>query len=760
VNTNCLGESQVIDLLNGAASSGASLSHIDGCDECRQVLSAMATGALRPAMLGRYVIGETIGAGASGVVYRAFDPLLDRDVAVKLLYRSALAWDHARLEAALRREAQAMARVRHPNVVTVHDVGWHDGRAYVAMALIDGGALRRHLGPLPWRRALEIFSRAGEGLHAVHRAGLLHRDFKPENVMLDKDGGVFLTDLGLARGLGAGSDGAVGTPLYMAPEQLRGAALDARADLYSFSATFYEALAGERPFAGESVAALAAAIRRGPASLPKRAAPRWLAAAIVRGLAYDKNQRPPDMAALLAALRPKPKRWPVAIAAAAALVGITAFMHAPKCDGGAEALRPIWNSTREKSVSAAFTALTGNNTAAPLAVARLRTFAERFALTDRQICEASAVGRQSSELLDQRMQCLATDLAGFAAGLSLIENATPDPMSLVATLPDPRDCATAPPRLPLPAEPDLRKKIGEAEARVAEADAATEAGRPQDAQAALEKLRGEIAELSYPPLSAKEKYEWGKAVSLKDPPATWDALREAGRQAEVGRDDRVRLQALLQRIVIASYWGKFDDAEALAADASALLARLGTPADLAVQLEVARSKIDQCRNAMLAAEAHMARAMALERARPESSSLTQLSLEAQMCVMQAGAGHPQTAMHTCEAAERGIAAAYGPWHTRLSVVYSGWGIAASALGQYAFALSVNDKQLAINERHYGAHNPMLASALMSRSTALAGLHRHREAIAALDRAEALFPKGSDALELKEVAEAKRALTTQ
>jgi len=277
----------------------------------------------QPDRIGRYLVLRTVGHGGMGVVYAAYDPQLDRKIAIKrLLVASPTAQQR------MRREAQALARLSHPNVVSVYEVDFDEGGAYLAMAFIAGVSLRVWLGERV-REVPEIlgaFMQAGRGLAAAHAAGLMHRDFKPDNALVDNRGHVYVCDFGLARAPGAAAEatdivttseaaaessgvlsrsmtqsGAVlGTPAYMAPEQHAGLAADARADIYSFCVSLYEALYGERPFVGEDLAARKSQrLSRPPAD---RGVPTWLHAVVARGLDPDPARRWPDMEGLLAAL--------------------------------------------------------------------------------------------------------------------------------------------------------------------------------------------------------------------------------------------------------------------------------------------------------------------------------------------------------------------------------------------------------------------------------------------------------------------------
>ncbi|MBK6920799.1 MAG: serine/threonine protein kinase [Deltaproteobacteria bacterium] len=282
-----------------------------------------------PAAIGRYVVTGKLGAGGMGVVYRAFDPQLQRTVAIKLV-RPRRARDPAAAEhhARLLREARALAALSHPNVVPVFDVGEHDGGMFVAMQLIEGDNMQRWLAreQPPWRRILGVFRAAGRGLAAAHTAGLVHRDFKPANVLVGDDGRVRVVDFGLARAALGEDERAegrldpelfgsvtqvgvlVGTPLYMAPEQFVGGAADARADQYAFCVAFFEALYGHAPFVGPELRPMLAAKRRG--QVPPRPAhgrgadvPQALHDVIARGLQPDPARRFGNMPDLLRELR-------------------------------------------------------------------------------------------------------------------------------------------------------------------------------------------------------------------------------------------------------------------------------------------------------------------------------------------------------------------------------------------------------------------------------------------------------------------------
>ena len=319
--------------------------------------------------IGRFIVLRQLGAGGMGVVYLAYDNALDRKVAVKVI--RGLSPDPERA-LRLQREARAMAKVSHPNVLRVYEVGEHGGALFLAMEYVRGGSLRErlerhnqrdlsnrtHQEAPAWRPIVAIFVQAGRGLAAAHAAGLVHRDFKPDNVLVGDDGVARVADFGLARLLDGADDelagassaaipassrrpldatitatrAVMGTPAYMSPEQHAGRPTDARTDQFSFCVALWEALYGARPFAGASTEALAAAIARGAPIAPPAGSrvPSWIRAALLRGLAVDPERRWPSMSALLGVLSDDPaarrrRRWAVAAgvaASAAAIVGL------------------------------------------------------------------------------------------------------------------------------------------------------------------------------------------------------------------------------------------------------------------------------------------------------------------------------------------------------------------------------------------------------------------------------------------------------
>ncbi len=268
-----------------------------------------------PERLGRYHIVETIGRGGMGVVYKAHDPELDRTVAVKALSGALLVEEQERIEflERFRREARAAARLSHPGIVAVHDAGVDEATEapYLVMEHVEGVSLHtvlREQGALPVAQAVELVAQVGAALAEAHRAGIVHRDVKPGNVLLDLRGRARLADFGIARLPGSELTRAgvgLGTPGYAAPEVVRGAAADARSDLFSLGALAYALLTGKRPFDGPTPSAASVAVLEREPEPPDQLRPEIptaVSAAILAALAKDPARRPATVDDFLARL--------------------------------------------------------------------------------------------------------------------------------------------------------------------------------------------------------------------------------------------------------------------------------------------------------------------------------------------------------------------------------------------------------------------------------------------------------------------------
>jgi hypothetical protein len=312
-STGCPDDNRLVEYVEGLLPPPEQATidhHVDSCAACRRVLAQFALGSRAPAapevahelasLDRRYEILELLGSGAMSFVYAAQDHVLDRRVALKVLRDL-----DPRRNDTIATEARAMARLAHPNVVSVYDVGIAGGRMYMTAELVAGTTIAGWLasGARPWRDVVGVFAQAARGLAAAHAAGITHRDFKPSNMLLGGDGRVRISDFGLARRTTVGAEDLatthagelVGTPAYMAPEQLAGEPADARSDHFAFCVALFESLHGERPFRGASLHALYEAIERGERVRPSQRVPARLTRLVERGLAFAPARRVTSM---------------------------------------------------------------------------------------------------------------------------------------------------------------------------------------------------------------------------------------------------------------------------------------------------------------------------------------------------------------------------------------------------------------------------------------------------------------------------------
>ena len=503
--------------------------------------------------VGRYITLSRLGSGGMGVVLAAYDPELDRKVALKLLRTQGKASPQAQLR--LQREAQALAKLSHRNVVSVHDVGVHEGQIFVAMEFVDGETLYDWMhavdSPRPWREVLDVLLEAGHGLAAAHAEGLVHRDFKPDNVMLGRDGSVKVMDFGIARAseeieelMTRGTrvetgpmfaalrspigrltrDGTViGTPAYMSHEQLLGAEVDARSDQFSFCVTLYEALYGAPPFSGETLNELMASIRGGAPREPSGAprVPGWLRQAILRGLASEPEERWPSMEALLLVLSEDPvrrRRWVMTavlvalLGAVAVAAGILWSAEERPCKGMEAQLQGVWDGERRRAVKEA---LLGTEVSyAPetwsIVARRLGDYTDGWVRAREGICESTRAGEQSARLLDLRMACLDERLHYVQATVDELtrvdERTVADAVQVIAKLPGLGACARAEVLAEeplLPADPAIAAEVSALNRALITARAKTSAGRFDEALALAEEVVDGATALDYEPLLAR-----------------------------------------------------------------------------------------------------------------------------------------------------------------------------------------------------------------------------------------------------------------
>ena len=701
----------------------------------------------RGASLGRYLVLERLGAGGMGVVYSAFDPRLDRKVALKLL-RDPQGGEAAR--ARLLREAQAIARLSHPNVVAIHDVGTVNKQVFVAMELVEGSTLRKLLNGhrRGAREVLRLFLQAGRGLAAAHAAKLVHRDFKPDNVLVGKDDRVRVADFGLARLAGEDApspeaavgpaiptgSAALGTPAYMAPEQARGQA-DARSDQYAFCLSLCEMLCGELPSPGSGLQARAAA------ALKKARAPSWMSAPILRGLRDQPDARHASMEALLAELERDPgaarRRLALGALGALAVFGVALALareeRSPPCAGFERRLAGVWDGPRKSSLHAAVLA-----TRAPFAEDDFRGvertldgWASAWVAMSASACEATRVrGEQSEELFDLRMQCLGSRLQGLAALSAVLEKVKPEKLVGAAqSLPSIEACADLTSLravVPLPANPAVRARIAALQLELARIHA--ESAGPQGPAPYLARLR-ELLELAkatgYGPLEAEAAVRLGGALGSANLNVEAEkVLRDAVIAAEASHSDRIAGQAWELLIgSVATGQGRYgDEILELARHVEAYYQR-GTLDDrIYGHLQDALGDAAYQRGDYPEALARFRRALEIrERQKVEQPIFYgwDLSNIGAVLVKQ---GRTDEALAVQRRGLEWMIAAVGPSHPAVASLYDNLGDALDLKQDFAEALLDHRRAVEIFERHRGPRHPDVARARcgLAHSLALQG----------------------------------------
>ena len=534
--------------------------------------------------IGRYVVIEEVGSGTMGLVVAAFDPTLDRKVAIKVVRLDPTGTTSGRQR--LIREAQAMAKLQHPNVVTVFEVGTFRDQLFLAMEYIAGSTLADWLKQ-PGRTRREIvaaFVAAGQGLAAAHRASIVHRDFKPSNVLVAKDGRVRVADFGLATAptdvppppvhvprdsdpgpMGMTKTGAIlGTPAYMSPEQYRGEAADARADQYSFCVALYEALHGELPFEGATFLVyrdnvLAGRIREAPkdSDVPPR-----IRKVLLRGLALAPGDRYPDLDQLLDELSYDPaarRRIALAGAAGAAAVAATAIALGvgrgsaddDPCAAAEQPIASVWTTQQRETLQQSFVA-TGSPGAADAfgrVAQALDARVTSLRAARRDACEATSVRHeQSPELLDRRIACVDGRAAATTALIGVLTeqrdaDALAKAMTAVLALPPVEPCAdraallAADASLPPPA---IRAQVDELVRRLDRVEAMSNAGLWTKAVDELASVTPAADRLGHAPVQARAHFLAADAhIQLDHNEQGIAEFRKAGELAAAARDDKL-----------------------------------------------------------------------------------------------------------------------------------------------------------------------------------------------------------------------------
>lgn len=633
----------------GETIAGNSLAEDDDLEDLEdgEQIATLPPGSL----IGRYMILSLLGSGAMGVVYAAYDPGLDRKVALKLLHPSRQNFQNPTAREAARarlmREAHALAKLSHPNVVAIHDVGLFQDQVFLAMEFVEGQTLGKWLkatarDPLD---VIEVMRKAGEGLAAAHEAGLTHRDFKPDNVLIGTDGRVRVLDFGLARSeddesdsednplreamhlsasktrhefgvskLGLTRTGAlVGTPAYMSPEQHLGDGADARSDQFSFCVSLYEALYGKRPFSGKTLTALAFSVIQGKVDPPPGGShvPTKIKKAVLRGLSQTPAERFDSMAELLAELEPEKPRgrfgW-LTLAAVSAMsialvLGARSFATKDPCSGAQERLLGIWDEARKQEIHAAFTATTlpyAENVWQTVA-SEIDAYTNSWVEQHTTACEATRVtGEQSEDLLDLRMMCLDRKRTELRALTDLYTQADPKTVELatqgVADLPDLAGCndieglkaAIAP-----PTDPEIRSQVQSLREQLATARALDTAGRWDEGIAIARRVEVTADAIEYPPLQAEARLILANLLQQTDErKQAADALYKAIEYASIGRDDATVARAWIELVfVVGIINSELEEALWCSRAAEVALRRSGEDPALRAHLQLNRAAV-------------------------------------------------------------------------------------------------------------------------------------------------------------------------
>ncbi|MDB4956553.1 MAG: Protein kinase [Myxococcales bacterium] len=702
------------------------VAHMDQCPSClalvAELMRAHPQRLAAHTRVDRYVIERCLGAGAMGVVYAAHDPQLERRVALKLLQPSQ---HRDELVPRLLREARMMAQLSHPNVVAVHEAGSIDGTPFVVMEQIEGQDLGAWCAAAPRGvdELVRIVADVARGLAAVHGVGLVHRDVKPGNILVGKDGRARLGDFGLAGfhepGEHADSDldsdlrltqtgQVVGTPAYMAPERFRGEDAVPASDQFSLCVVLYEALYGQRPFAGATFGELTRAVLAGEIREPRsdRRVPASIKRAIDRGLAIDPSARFPSVSALAVALEQRPRsrtRWAaVAGVALLAIAGVALFVQpaaTDPCAGGAGELAEIWNPERHATLQRVFAA-----SDRPFAVATATHVAEgldRYAAGWIDAHHASCVANrvrhvESDALFDRRLECLEQRKRGLVA-LTAVLTATPTAGEIerssaaVVAMSPVSDCTDVQMRaetMARPSDPAARTALAALEQRAARLKAQHDLGNYKAALADAKSLVADQAKLDYPPL-AMSTLGLQAMLQLRtgDDKGSEASFRAALAAAARAHDDAeiVRLWGALLN-VIGVIEGRPDAALALVDTAKLALVRAGSPPALEAKLDTNIGAVMRAKGDLAGAHGTLARALATS--------------------------------------ER----VYGTDAPESMTTMTNYANVLWTQGAHAEALAIDERILAIQTRVHGAEHPFAAQARVNIAAVLDTMGDHARAI--------------------------------
>jgi tetratricopeptide (TPR) repeat protein len=581
--------------------------------------------------IGRFVVLEKLGTGGMGVVYAAYDPNLDRKVAIKLLRSQASGSEEARVR--LLREAQAMARIDHPNVLRVHEAGTLGDRIFIAMEFAAGGTLRSWLARelRTTEDVVAVFAQAGHGLAAAHAAGLVHRDFKPDNVLLVGEGQARVTDFGLVGVVGeqpaarpsgdldkplsentplsrdlTRTGALMGTPAYMSPEQFVGGVVGPAADQFAFCVALYEAVYHARPFAGATFPELCASVIAGAVQPPPKDSevPARIRRVLLRGLDTDADRRYPSMNHLLADLAGdggKRKRTVLAVAAAGvALAGLGAVVFAlssrdtAECTGAEARIATAWGDAQRQQLTAVLDApdrpyaRVVRERAIPLVDAWAKSWQDGYV----GACEDTRVRKvQSEHLMDLRMQCLNRALDAARVSLEAVsanrESAIDHAIDVARALPSTAACADTQTLQAdvMPPPPEQREAVERVRAKVDRAAAQYKLEHFADAIKLANDALADASATNYAPMVARAQLLVGRLQIATGDSKALDTIATAMRTAAAAGDVDTMMRAASRRVVKLAYKGEFPLADEISATAEAVATHATLRADTRVDLE-------------------------------------------------------------------------------------------------------------------------------------------------------------------------------
>lgn len=778
------------DLLTKLIDKGDKWDPIEEQSALAEIQSELFSEPFKPFSLDRYVILEPLGSGGGGIVYRAYDPDLHRKVAVKVL-RTGDGSTAVASNARLLREAQAIAQLSHPNVVSVYDVGTLDHHVaagalgqgvFMVMELVEGADLREWLRSTKrsWREVLDVFMAAGRGLEAAHAQGIIHRDFKPTNVLVGEDGRVRVLDFGLARALDGDGDepepsklqavskralldhdltdaGTVmGTPGYMAPEQHLGKTADARTDQYGFCVALHEALSDARPFEGETLDELLAAKRAGPRPVGG-ASPRWVGDAVLRGLEVEPDRRFGSMTELLAALDRDPARRRRRILQGLALVGAAGLgtyavanqgqPSAAACEDPSARLAGVWDEATRSQARQAFddTGLAYASQTWPGVEAALDEYAEAWKTARTQTCEATLVeGEQSPEAMALQMLCLDQQFEGFAQLARLMAQADEpvvrNAVSATSKLPSPADCRQASDHLEerLDLEGHEREEMLALDAQLLRASVLSDAGKYDETRSLTEEVLNRASELGAHRAEARARLVLCELDWVTNHFDTARGHCEAGLvAAEKGQSSPLVFEILVRLGRITMSGGSYPETERIFSIAQARLESIPAAqrpelAEGELHLGMGLLRDQQWREAEAADHLEKALALYEEEYPPDHPEL--VSVLNGLGMVAAARDLRTTSSRYYERALQISEKRYGPAHPHVASLLNNISGVEYERGQLDDALGSAFRALELKEQNLGPDSPRLSSTLTRIGRALADVGRGEQALGHHERA--------------------------